>query len=555
MNKVIRNHWLEKLRSWLKVGFFVAVSTSLLPTTLAQAYYAPASVTTLAGNGMLGLQDGSSAQAMFHFPTGIAVATDGTMYIADTQNQRIRVVNARGVVSTLAGFSSQTNAYGAPVGGDQNGSVQTAEFNQPIGLALSPNDKILYVADSGNGKIRKINLATGQVTTLVEGLNVPTFMVTLPNGSMYVSETGRNRILHIQPDGAWTVFAGGGYKTASDGTWIGGYRDGVSEHAQFRSPQGLVLSSNGTLYVADSGNQRIRAISPTGSVTTVAGSGHLTVNGGTALEGGYANGKALHAQFNFPTGLALGKNGVIYIADTYNHCIRALLPHGVVETVAGSTSFGRINGLESMALFDNPTGIAVLPNGNLVVVDRLTDSIREVIWYTLPHSILSEAGWKVVINHQILTSTPPPMMIHHHLYLPLEALLKKIGINRTSNVGRGRVTLTLPTAYGVQAGNVVKLPTASQTSGSYLTLTVQVGSPKVIVFENQSTEGTTATVPPAGAVGTGSKNASVATTIDLSLTPIEKDGQILVPWQLATHALGLELTWMPADHVYLIRSE
>ena len=267
-------------------------------------------VTTLAGNGTRGFADGPGNTAQFNNPYGVAFAPNGNIYVADTYNQRIRVTNpTTGQVTTLAGTGTE---------GFADGPGTNARFNYPTGVAVAPNGNI-YVADQGNQRIRAINPTTGQVTTLAgtgtEGFadgpgtnaqfNYPYGVAVAPNGTVYVADQGNQRIRAINPTtGQVTTLAGSS----------AGFADGPGNTAQFLYPQGVAVAPNGTVYVGDTGNNRIRAINPTtGRVTTLAGS--------TA---GFADGTGTNAQFNFPYGVAVAPNGTIYVADWFNHRIRTI---------------------------------------------------------------------------------------------------------------------------------------------------------------------------------------------------------------------------------------
>ena len=267
-------------------------------------------VTTLAGTGTEGFADGPGTNARFNYPTGVAVAPNGNIYVADQGNQRIRAINpTTGQVTTLAGT-------GTP--GFADGPGNTAQFDYPTGVAVAPNGTV-YVADQENQRIRAINPTTGQVTTLAgtgtEGFadgpgtnaqfNNPYGVAVAPNGTVYVADQGNQRIRAINPTtGQVTTLAGSS----------AGFADGPGNTAQFLYPQGVAVAPNGTVYVGDTGNNRIRAINPTtGRVTTLAGS--------TA---GFADGTGTNAQFNFPYGVAVAPNGTIYVADWFNHRIRTI---------------------------------------------------------------------------------------------------------------------------------------------------------------------------------------------------------------------------------------
>lgn len=334
------------------------------------------SVQTLAGSGGLGYLDGQNRMTEFAMPSGIAEGNDGTVYVADTQNHRIRAISG-GNVRTVAGSSTGKDAYGMPVGGFLDGPVTEALFNQPKGLAVA-EDGTIFVADSGNGAIRVIN-KSGQVTTLVKGLNAPSDLVLGKEGEIYVTETLNHRILNVDRTGNWSVLAGGGYEMRNN--WLfGGYADGQGDKAQFNEPSGLALGPNDFLYVADTGNQRIRLISPQGEVTTLAGSGTTPIADTTYLKGGFQEGPGLDAQFHFPSGVAVASDGTVYVADTYNHRLREISPLGVVKTLAGNGLHGKQNGFPEQVQFDSPVAVKISQEGALLIVDQFNNLIRRLKW-------------------------------------------------------------------------------------------------------------------------------------------------------------------------------
>jgi DNA-binding beta-propeller fold protein YncE len=265
-----------------------------------------------------------------------------------------------------------TTVAGSGVHGYADGAALQAQFYNPTGLAISPNGGAIYVTDQNNHRIRMIR--DGQVTTVagsgVQGyadgaalqaqFNLPTGLAISPNGgAIYVADQINHRIRMIR-DGQVTTVAGSG---------VQGYADGAALQAQFNSPTALTISPNGgAIYVADYGNNRIRMICD-GQVTTVAGSGVQ----------GYADGAALQAQFNLPTGLATSPNGgVIYVADYGNNRIR-MIRDGQVTTVAGSGVYGYADGAALQAQFNLPTGLAISPNGGAIyVADQYNNRIRMI---------------------------------------------------------------------------------------------------------------------------------------------------------------------------------
>jgi sugar lactone lactonase YvrE len=202
-------------------------------------------VSTLAGDGTPGYADGPAHQARFNGPIGIAVAPDGRIVIADTYNDRVRVIDAGGTVSTLAGS-------GRP--GADDGVADGASFDTPAGLAIDGRG-ILYVADTGNGIVRIVD-RSGQVTTPPwargDGFFRPLGIAVAPDGEIYVADEG-GHIVAIRSDGAVRTLAGAGP----------GFRDGAGRSAQFRSPSGVAVLRPGRLVVADATNALVRVVAAT----------------------------------------------------------------------------------------------------------------------------------------------------------------------------------------------------------------------------------------------------------------------------------------------------
>jgi sugar lactone lactonase YvrE len=190
------------------------------------------------------------------------------------------------------------------------------------------------------------------------GLSDPFGVVIADDGTIYVADGGEsNRIRKISPDGNVTTLAGGSE----------GFADGAGTSASFNTPSALALGADGNLYVADTGNNRIRKITPAGQVSTVAGDG-------TA---GYVDGPAAQAQFNAPIGLSVSTGGDIYVADTYNDVIRMITTEGEVTTVAGGGTPGFADGEQKVALFNTPSGI-IATDSSLVVADTGNRCLRKV---------------------------------------------------------------------------------------------------------------------------------------------------------------------------------
>jgi len=329
-------------------------------------------VTTLAGSTAPGSKDGTGSAASFYVPVAVAVDSNGNVYVADNGNNLIRKITPAVVVTTLV-------VYKTTSGNVSEGFV--ALFNQPSGVAVDSNGNI-YVADSANDQIRKIT-PTGVISTLAgsktrgntdgtgsaASFNYPYGVAVDSNGNVYVVDNGNHGIRKITSAGVVTTLAGSGTK---------GNADGTGSAASFYSPAGLAVDSNGNVYVADTGNNAIRKITPAGVVTTLAGV--VTTLGGISTPGN-TDGTGSAATFNYPYGVAVDSNGNIYVADNGNHLIRKVTPAGVVTTLAGSSTAGSSDGLGSAASFATPYGVAVDSNGNVYVADRDGSAIRKMTHY------------------------------------------------------------------------------------------------------------------------------------------------------------------------------
>jgi len=319
-------------------------------------------VTTFAGSISPGDADGTGNKASFYHPSGVALDGSGNVYVVDSYNNQIRKITPAGVVSTLAGSTTQ---------GNTDGTGSKASFYLPIGVAVDSNGNV-YVADSGNHLIRKITPA-GVVSTLAgsttfgyadgtgskASFNYPSGVAVDSNGNVYVADNNNNEIRKITPAGVVSTLAG---STAQ------GNADGTGSAASFNSPTDVTVDSNGNVYVVDQFNYAIRKITPAGVVSTLAGS----------TTAGSSDGTGSAASFNAPTGVAVDDSGNLYVADTYNHENRKITPAGVVSTLAGSTTKGSSDGTGSAASFDQPYGVAVDGSGNVYVADYNNHEIRKL---------------------------------------------------------------------------------------------------------------------------------------------------------------------------------
>jgi sugar lactone lactonase YvrE len=310
-------------------------------------------VTTLAGAaGMSGSQDGAGATARFNFPIDVAVDGSGNVYVADQGNQTIRKITPGGVVSTLAGS--------ADMSGFEDGTGAEARFADPGALAID-SAGVLYVASRGPG-IRRVT-AAGVVTTLARdhGINSSAGVAVDAVGNLYVADSGNYVIRKITPAEEVTTLAGA--------AGVSGSVDGTGAVARFDGLSGLARGSDGTLYVADVAVHTIRAVSPSGNVTTLAGA--------ASLYGGL-DGTGAAARFTKPSGVAVDAAGNAYVADASNRVVRKVTPAGVVTTLAGVTDmFGAADGAGPLARFFSPNGAAVDGAGNIYIVDG-NGTVRKV---------------------------------------------------------------------------------------------------------------------------------------------------------------------------------
>jgi len=290
-------------------------------------------VSTLAGlAGSPGSADGTGSDARFCYPWGVTVDGSGNVYVGEYGNSIVRKITPAGVVSTLAGSA------GIYAWADGTGSA--ALFDCPLGVAVDGSGNV-YAADSNNNVIRKITPA-GVVSTLAGSFNHPCGVAVDGSGNVYVADSD-NTIRKITPAGVVSTLAGLGGGSGS--------ADGAGSAAHFYFPCGVAVDGSGNVYVADSGNDTIRKITPAGVVSTLAG---------LARKAGSADGTGGAARFNVPSGVAVDGSGNVYVADTSNHTIRKITPEGVVSTLAGlAGSPGSADGAGSAARFRYPSGVAV----------------------------------------------------------------------------------------------------------------------------------------------------------------------------------------------------
>ncbi|MET9953861.1 RICIN domain-containing protein [Streptomyces sp. NPDC006339] len=305
-------------------------------------------------------------------PYGIAIDSTGTLYFSDYKNHRVRKITSDGKVSTVAGT-------GTPGHRGDNGAAVSAQLNHPRGVALDSEGN-LYIADDQNHRVRKVTAdgiistvaGTGVAGFSGDGraatsarLNQPYGVVVDSAGVLYISEWGHDRIRKVTTDGKISTIAGTGAASyGGDG--------GPAVSAPLRAPFAMVVDGAGALYIADASNHRVRKISADGIISTVAGTGAAGFGGD--------GGQATSARLNRPQGLALDSTGALYISDYKNHRIRKISVDGVISTVAGTGApgFGGEGGPAASAQFNEPMGLAVDCVDTLYIADHGNHRIRKV---------------------------------------------------------------------------------------------------------------------------------------------------------------------------------
>ncbi|HEY3854613.1 MAG TPA: MBG domain-containing protein [Verrucomicrobiae bacterium] len=326
---------------------------------------------TIAGfPGDSGTNDGAGAVARFYFPRAITIDSQGNLFVADTDNNRIREVTPVGtnwVVTTIAGTGSvfQGNCDSCPPsGGYVDGAGTNAQFNLPMGITVDAADNV-YVADKVNNVIRKIS------PTQDSGWNVSTLPTTAqfesPEGlamdsstNFYVADTDHSEIWKLVPIG--TTWSG----SVLAGSTTFGTNDGTGSAARFFDPVAIAIAPGGNLFVSDSVSETIRKVTASGVVTTWAGS---------AYQSGSADGIGNAARFSGVAGLVVSPASTIFVAD--NEQIRSINSARIVQTFVGKDAVAGTNdGTGSLAQFDAPGSLVTDTSGNIYVADSGNSTIR-----------------------------------------------------------------------------------------------------------------------------------------------------------------------------------
>lgn len=384
-------------------------------------------------------------------PSAIVFDAQGNFYFAETGSQVVRKYSTAGVLTTAVGNGVQGFS------GD-GGPALAAELDSPMGAALDAAGD-LYIADSHNHRIRVVSAATGQIST-VAGTGVsgfagdggpaaaaelarPTALAVDAGGNLYVADTGNHRVRKIAAGTSQisTVAGDGVEGFAGDG--------GAATAAAIDSPSGLAVDAAGNLFIADTRNGRVREVSAaTGVISTVAGVG------GNGLAFGGDGGAATVARLALPRGLTLDAAGNLYVADSENHRIRRISAAGVITTVAGrgTEAFAGDGAPAVEASLDTPRAVSISPAGLLTLADSGNQRVRQLDTLSAPGPDIHTVPWVGTVAAETLTLSGPPVVVY----------------------GSGSVTAEL--SNGTATGSVTFLDTSSGTAVTLGTAGLSAGA-------------------------------------------------------------------------------
>ncbi|MBI3951686.1 MAG: hypothetical protein HY314_14650 [Acidobacteria bacterium] len=356
-------------RGWFLL--LIPLSLAVLWTRMISFGSAGLIIQTVAGTGEPGFSGdgGPAVEAQLNSPAAVAVSAGGILYIADVRNHRIRRVDSSGVIKTVAG-------NGTPgLSGDGRPAID-AQLNQPLGIAI--DDSGIFIADTLNNRIRKVN-AAGMISTVagngMEGfagdgepavdamLSRPVGLTLDANGNLYIADVFNHRIRKVDTEGKISTVAGNGMAGFSgDG--------GLAVEAQLARPRDVAVDAEGNLYIADTDNLRIRRASRNGIISTVAGNGEAGFNGDGI--------PALEASLSFPRSVAVDGLGRLIIADMGNYRIRQVSIDRIISTIVGNgePGFGGDGGPATEVSLGAPRGVRVDGSGAIYFADLDNHRVR-----------------------------------------------------------------------------------------------------------------------------------------------------------------------------------
>ena len=331
-------------------------------------------ITTFAGTGIPGRSgDGGAAiSAQLNYPSGVSVDISGNVYIVDEDNNKIRMVTKAGIITTIAGTGANGN------GGD-GGAATSAQLMDPSGVSVDISGNV-YIVDAFNHKIRMVNslsiintfAGTGTAgdsgdsgLATIAQLNNPNGVSVDISGNVFIADTGNNKIRMVTSKGIITTIAG-------TGIWGNGGDGGLAIAAQLNQPYAVSVDISGNVYIADQNNNKIRMVTSIGIITTIAGTGAY----GDSGDGGAAT----SATLGYPTGVSVDISGNVYIADNGNSKIRMVTSAGIITTIAGTGGWGSSGdgGAATSAQFYYPYGVSVDISGNVYIADYFDNKIRMI---------------------------------------------------------------------------------------------------------------------------------------------------------------------------------
>jgi hypothetical protein len=373
-------------------------AVAVVVATSASGASSGGTITTIAGNGVPGYSgDGGPAiSAQLRSTSGVAADGQGNVYIADYDNYRVRKVSPAGTITTFAG----TGAGG--FSGD-GGPATSARLNAPIAVAVDRQGNV-YIADFNNARVRMVNPA-GTITTFA-GTGIPSFsgdggpatsarlyaphgVAVDGQGNVYIADSYNQRVRKVNAAGTITTFAGTGKPgTSGDG--------GAATSATMTYPREVAADGQGNVYILDASN-RVRKVSPGGTISTFAGGGSSFGDGGPATS----------AQLRSTYGVAADAQENVYIADFYDHRVRKVSPGGTISTLAGTGAggFSGDGGPATSARLNGPWGVGVDGQGNVYIGDNQNRRVRKVTATAALTMTLGGASKQPLLAQQSITVT------------------------------------------------------------------------------------------------------------------------------------------------------